>query len=462
MKLERRSLSRLTVPLKALVERFAFGTLIVASIALLVLGKADVRLLEAVNTRITDALTPVLDFAVQPINASRRLAETVGELLALRAENARLREQNARLLEWQSVARQLALENAALRQVLNAELEDEHPTAVTARVVGDAGGPFVQTVIVNAGADRGVVAGMAALNERGLVGRVIEVGRRSARDPAADRLQLAHPGDGRAVARPGDPRRRQQPRARPGVPADQPAPVGRRPRGHLGPRRRAAARARGRRGQRDRRAQDHGHAARRLGPPGLSAPARVPRGAAARAPLPSGTGLEQRELYGPPPPPEDQVPAAALSGGAAVIWLRQLDAQLRALVPFGSALLAVLFDVAPLVGSGPAGLTSFATLCVVYFWSLYRPDLFPASAAFVAGLVYDALAGLPLGLTSLVLLLVRNLMVTQQRFFLARSFPVIWFCFLLLAPAVELARWLLSSLWWGHLFGLQPALLELR
>jgi rod shape-determining protein MreC len=181
VKVERRSLSRLTVPLKALVDRFAFGTLIVASIALLVVGKADVRLLEAVNTRIVDALTPVLDFVVQPIEASRRLAETVGELVALRAENVRLQEQNARLLEWQAVARQLALDNAALRQVLHAEAEDQHPTAVTARVVADSGGPFVQTVIVNAGADQGVVAGMAAVNERGLVGRVIEVGRRSAR-----------------------------------------------------------------------------------------------------------------------------------------------------------------------------------------------------------------------------------------------------------------------------------------
>ena len=181
MKVERRSLSRLTVPLKALVDRFAFGTLIVASIVLLVVGKADVRLLEVVNTRIVDALTPVLDFVVQPISASRRLAQTIGELVALRAENVRLHEQNARLLEWQSVARQLALENAALRQVLNAGAEDQHPTAVTARVVADSGGPFVQTVIVNAGADQGVVAGMAAVNERGLVGRVIEVGRRSAR-----------------------------------------------------------------------------------------------------------------------------------------------------------------------------------------------------------------------------------------------------------------------------------------
>jgi len=181
VKLEPRSLSRLTVPLKALVDRFAFGTLIVASIVLLIVGKADVRLLEIVNTRISDALAPALDVVVQPIEASRRMAQTVGELVALRAENVRLREQNERLLEWQSAARQLALENASLRQVLNAEVEDQRPTAVTARVVADAGGPFVQTVLVNAGSDQGVAKGMAAVNERGLAGRVIEVGRRSAR-----------------------------------------------------------------------------------------------------------------------------------------------------------------------------------------------------------------------------------------------------------------------------------------
>jgi rod shape-determining protein MreD len=143
------------------------------------------------------------------------------------------------------------------------------------------------------------------------------------------------------------------------------------------------------------------------------------------------------------------------------LWLRHLDAHLRSLVPFATALAAVLIDVAPVAGTGPTGLTSFSTLCVVYFWSLYRPDLFTPTAAFLTGLVYDGLAGLPLGLTSLALLLVRNLMILQQRFFVTRSFLVIWSCFLLLAPAVEAARWLLSSLWWGHLFALQPLLFEL-
>jgi rod shape-determining protein MreD len=142
------------------------------------------------------------------------------------------------------------------------------------------------------------------------------------------------------------------------------------------------------------------------------------------------------------------------------LWLRQLDARLRLLLPFALALGAVLIDALPLLGLGPWGLTPFSTLCVVYFWSLYRPDLFGAAAAFATGIVYDALAGLPLGLSALILVLTRQLVVVQRRFFVARSFLVVLSCFVLLAPAVELARWLLACLWWGRLFPVQPIALS--
>jgi rod shape-determining protein MreD len=123
--------------------------------------------------------------------------------------------------------------------------------------------------------------------------------------------------------------------------------------------------------------------------------------------------------------------------------------------------LAALVDVVPLLGSGAASLTSFSTLCVVFFWSLYRPDLLTPAAAFLVGLIHDGLAGLPLGLTSLLLLLIRQLVVTQQRFFLPRSFLVIWFCFLLVASTACLARWLLACLWWAEALPGRPALFEL-
>jgi len=58
----------------------------------------------------------------------------------------------------------------------------DHPaTWLTARIVGDSGGSFVQALLLDAGADQGIAVGMPATTPEGLVGRVIEVGRRSAR-----------------------------------------------------------------------------------------------------------------------------------------------------------------------------------------------------------------------------------------------------------------------------------------
>jgi rod shape-determining protein MreD len=141
--------------------------------------------------------------------------------------------------------------------------------------------------------------------------------------------------------------------------------------------------------------------------------------------------------------------------------LQQLDLALRRMLPFLTALLAVLVDLLPLPAPGPHGVTSFLTLGVVYFWSLYRPDLLAPGAVFVTGLVYDALAGLPLGLSALALLLARYVMVSHQRFFVAKSFLVVWCCFVLLAVAVEGLRWAIGCLWWGRWLAPMPLLLEI-
>lgn len=142
-------------------------------------------------------------------------------------------------------------------------------------------------------------------------------------------------------------------------------------------------------------------------------------------------------------------------------WLRQTDAQLRCCLPVLVALLAVMIDLVPIPAAGAGRTGPLSVLCVIGFWSVYRPDLVPAAAVFGIGLVADALNGLPFGLTSLMLILVHTLVVAQQRFFLARSFPVVWACFAVLASGALLLRWLLMSLWAGYLFRLTPTLFEL-
>jgi rod shape-determining protein MreC len=54
-------------------------------------------------------------------------------------------------------------------------------TGLTARLIGEASGPFSAARIANAGAEVGVKNGFAAINEYGLVGWVSSVGKRSSR-----------------------------------------------------------------------------------------------------------------------------------------------------------------------------------------------------------------------------------------------------------------------------------------
>jgi rod shape-determining protein MreC len=52
---------------------------------------------------------------------------------------------------------------------------------ITARVVGDQGGAFARSVLVNAGSRDGVAKGQVAVTAEGVAGRVAEVGLRSSR-----------------------------------------------------------------------------------------------------------------------------------------------------------------------------------------------------------------------------------------------------------------------------------------
>ena len=60
-------------------------------------------------------------------------------------------------------------------------IPDPEASYVTARVVADAGGVYAKAVLLSVGPNHGLRKGQIALDERGLVGRITEVGSRTAR-----------------------------------------------------------------------------------------------------------------------------------------------------------------------------------------------------------------------------------------------------------------------------------------
>jgi len=170
----------LSIPARQALAKFTLPVLIAASFCLMLLGKADALLADRARVAFADALAPIYAALAAPLGALRAGITETTNLWDLRADNAALRAQNQELRRWQAVALALDAENRRLKVELH-WIPDPAPSYVTARVVADAGGVYARAVLVSVGPDHGIKRGEIALDSDGLVGRVTEVGSRSAR-----------------------------------------------------------------------------------------------------------------------------------------------------------------------------------------------------------------------------------------------------------------------------------------
>jgi rod shape-determining protein MreD len=113
------------------------------------------------------------------------------------------------------------------------------------------------------------------------------------------------------------------------------------------------------------------------------------------------------------------------------------------LLPVATTLLAAVISVLPLQIPGYAVLTPVFTLMAAYHWTIYRPDLLPPVALFAIGLTEDLLAGSPIGVNALLLLLTRIGVLSYRRYFVNRNFPFVWTGFTLLTATAMLGLWAL-------------------
>jgi rod shape-determining protein MreD len=131
---------------------------------------------------------------------------------------------------------------------------------------------------------------------------------------------------------------------------------------------------------------------------------------------------------------------------AGTVTPQQADNPVARLLPIATTLLATVISIQPAHIPGDAALTPAFTLMAVYHWTIYRPDLLPPLALFLVGITQDLLAGAPPGVTALVLLLARPLVLRQRRHFVNRPFPFVWAGFTVLTGSAILFLWTLHCL----------------
>jgi rod shape-determining protein MreC len=124
--------------------------------------------------------------ATGPVRTGEGFFDRIGAMWGGGDRIAQLETENRELQAWRELAERLAERNARYEALLRmpedafgdgADIEN----SIAAQLVLDSGGPFTRTLVANAGADHGVRVGYIAVNENGLIGRVVTAGRRSSR-----------------------------------------------------------------------------------------------------------------------------------------------------------------------------------------------------------------------------------------------------------------------------------------
>ncbi len=180
IKKDKVTVKQAVLPIRALFHHLRMFFLLVLAVAVLVVSRFDNATVRTARATVLEVVTPVLSALFTPIESYHALKENLHQVVAVHKENAKLRQETARLERIQGVAVELEAENKRLRELLHFA-----PAAttsfVTAKIVGATGGPYTRSAMINAGSGEGIHVGQVVYNREGIVGRVTDTGFHSAR-----------------------------------------------------------------------------------------------------------------------------------------------------------------------------------------------------------------------------------------------------------------------------------------
>lgn len=167
-------------PFRYLFSRFAAVLFVTLALIAIFISKTQPQLAEDIRMEIVDAGASITNIVLVPLDLVKDLGSAIEKYLFVYDKNEQLRAENRELENRLSLLAQAELENRRLKQLLSFVQEPEYHY-ISARVVGDTTSAFIRSILINAGKWSGIKTGQAVISEKGVIGRVIEVGKRSSR-----------------------------------------------------------------------------------------------------------------------------------------------------------------------------------------------------------------------------------------------------------------------------------------
>ena len=159
---------------KGTQQRFSLFALIVFSIILIYVETIDTKPLNYLRSFIKDTIyrgSVVVSF---PVKSFGSVSNVVEDHLNLFNKNIKLKEENSKLKEQIYDPDFLIFENEQLRKLLDEQVTSS-TNLVSARVILDKQSPYLNSFIINSGSNKKIKNGMAVLDGKYFIGRIVDV-----------------------------------------------------------------------------------------------------------------------------------------------------------------------------------------------------------------------------------------------------------------------------------------------
>lgn len=185
------------------IRRVLIALLAIALLALFLFWRIDSPRAERMRTVLIDRFVPSFEWAFAPVTQVSQMIAGFQSYARIYEQNQELRRELQKMQAWKEAAVQLEQENSKLLAQNNVRI-DPALTSVTGVVMVDSGSAFRQSVLLNVGAQDGIVDGWATMDGLGLAGRISGVGQRTARvvlltDPSSRLPVTIQPSGDRAL-----------------------------------------------------------------------------------------------------------------------------------------------------------------------------------------------------------------------------------------------------------------------
>ena len=155
-------------------QRFSLFVLVILSVVLIFAETIETRPLNKVRSFVKDVVYRSATIVSFPLKSVNNFVGFLENHLNLYSNYNELIKENNELKNNISKTDFLELENSQLRQLINEQIESPS-NLVSARVMIDKQSPYLNSFVINIGSNKGIKNGMAVLDGKNFIGRIVDV-----------------------------------------------------------------------------------------------------------------------------------------------------------------------------------------------------------------------------------------------------------------------------------------------